>query len=106
MPARSRETAVARPPREEAAVTTDVLRRSRPDVAVTEHPATKQYTAEPRLRTAAEVMSRFPATVHMNSSLFSAWGKVHGGQNRHLVVIDDGLRPLGVLDERDIALEW
>lgn len=98
--------AVATPPGEEVTVTTDVLQRSRVGVDVTEHLTTMQHGAEPRLRTAAEVMSRFPATVHMNSSLFSAWGKLHGGQNRHLVVIDDGLRPLGVLDERDIALEW
>jgi CBS domain-containing protein len=98
--------AVATPPGEEVTVTTDVLQRSRVGVDVTEHLTTMQHGAEPRLRTAAEVMDRFPATVHMHSSLFSAWGKLHGKPNEHLVVIDDDLRPLGVLDERDIALEW
>jgi len=51
-------------------------------------------------------MSRQPATVDSQTSLFRAWGQLHGEHNKHLVVIDDGLRPVGVLDERDIALEW
>jgi CBS domain-containing protein len=84
----------------------DVITRGRSDVDVTEPITTKQQQSEPRLPTAAEVMSRFPPTVHMDASLFSAWGKLHGKHNRHLVVVDDDLRPLGVLDERDIALEW
>ena len=59
-----------------------------------------------RLPTAAQVMSHHPAVVDAHTSLFSAWGRLHGEQHRHLVVIDEGLRPIGVLDERDIALEW
>jgi CBS domain-containing protein len=59
-----------------------------------------------RLPTVAEVMSRNPRTVDSQASLFSAWGRLHGEHNRHLVVIDDGVRPIGVLDARDIALEW
>jgi CBS domain-containing protein len=86
-------------------MTLTVLEHGRPRVDMTEH-VTKQHGTAPRLPTTAEVMSRFPATVDMHTSLFSAWGKLHGQHNRHLVVIDDDLRPLGVLDERDIALEW
>jgi CBS domain-containing protein len=98
--------AVPKPLGEEASMTTDVLQRGRPDGDVPEHLTTNQHRAQSRLPTAAEMMSRFPATVDMHTSLFSAWGKLHGKQNQHLVVIDDDLRPLGVLDERDIALEW
>ena len=58
------------------------------------------------LPTAAHVMTRTPRTIDSQASLFSAWGQLHGEHNRHLVVIDDGVRPIGVLDERDIALEW
>jgi len=59
-----------------------------------------------RLPTAAQVMSHHPAVVDAHTSLFSAWGHLHGEKHRHLVVIDDDVRPIGVLDERDIALEW
>lgn len=58
------------------------------------------------LPSAAHVMSRNPRTVDAHTSLFSAWGELHGDHNQHLVVIDHGVRPIGVLDERDIALEW
>jgi CBS domain-containing protein len=59
-----------------------------------------------RLPTAAQVMSRAPGTIDSQASLFSAWGQLHGEHNRHLVVIDHGVRPIGVLDERDIAMQW
>jgi CBS domain-containing protein len=59
-----------------------------------------------RLPTAAQVMSRAPRTIDSQASLFSAWGQLHGEHDRHLVVIDSGVRPIGVLDERDIALQW
>lgn len=59
-----------------------------------------------RLPTAAEVMSRDPAVVDAHTSLFSAWGRLRGEHHQHLVVIDDDVRPIGVIDERDIALEW
>jgi len=59
-----------------------------------------------RLPTAAEVMSRAPRTIDSQASLFSAWGQLHGEHNQHLVVIDQGVRPIGVLDERDIAMQW
>ena len=59
-----------------------------------------------RLPTAAEVMTRFPGTVGAHASLFSAWGQLREQHGEHLVVIDEAGRPIGVLDERDIALEW
>ena len=57
-------------------------------------------------RTAAQVMERFPVVVDQHTSLFSAWGKLRRTGAQHLVVIDEGLRPTGVLDERDMALHW
>jgi len=60
----------------------------------------------PRCPTVAQVMSRRPATVDADASLFSAWGRLHGRHGEHLVVIDEAARPLGVIDERDIALAW
>jgi CBS domain-containing protein len=59
-----------------------------------------------RLPTAAQLMSRAPRSVDSQASLFSAWGHLHGEHDRHLVVIDHGIRPIGVLDERDIAMQW
>jgi len=75
------------------------------EAAIVEQPIVQQRWM-PRLPTAAQVMSRHPAIVEAHTSLFSAWGRLHGEQNRYLVVIDEGVRPIGVLDERDIALEW
>lgn len=60
----------------------------------------------PKLPTAAQVMFRHPAVVDAHTSLFSAWGLLRGDHHQHLVVIDDDVRPIGILDERDIALEW
>jgi CBS domain-containing protein len=82
-------------------MTTDVVRHVPPTV-------TRQEGARvgPRLPTAAQVMSRAPKIIDAQASLFSAWNLLHGELEGHLVVIDDGVRPIGVLDERDIALEW
>jgi CBS domain-containing protein len=63
-------------------------------------------TTQARCPTVAQVMSRRPATVDAHTSLFSAWGRLHGQQGAHLVVLDEAARPVGLLDERDIALEW
>ena len=60
----------------------------------------------PRCPSVAQVMSRLPATVDADASLFSAWGRLHGRHGEHLVAIDEAARPLGVIDERDIALAW
>lgn len=58
------------------------------------------------IRTAAEVMTREPAVLSADASLFDAWALMHNGGHRHLVVVDDDLRALGVVDEQDIAMEW
>jgi len=68
--------------------------------------AARNEAADPRLPTVAEVMTRHPGTVNAHASLFSAWGQLRGQHGGHLVVIDEAVRPIGVLDERDIALEW
>jgi CBS domain-containing protein len=65
-----------------------------------------EQTSRPRCPSVAQVMSRSPATVDADASLFSAWGRLHGQHGEHLVVIDETTRPLGVIDERDIALAW
>jgi CBS domain-containing protein len=38
--------------------------------------------------------------------LWDAWGRLRGADCRHLVVVDSRLRPVGVLEERDLALQW
>jgi len=71
-----------------------------------ERDGTKASQGGRPLPTATKVMTRGPRTIDSQTSLFSAWGQLHGEYNQHLVVIDDDVRPMGVLDERDIALEW
>ena len=85
---------------------TDVVNRVPPARKWQEFDGTKAGQGSRSLPTAAQVMSRQPRTIDSQASLFSAWGQLHGEHNRHLVVIDDGVRPIGVLDERDIALAW
>ena len=51
-------------------------------------------------------MTRHPGTVGAHTSLFSAWGHLRSRHGEHVVVVDEAARPIGVLDERDIALEW
>jgi CBS domain-containing protein len=87
-------------------MTTDVVNRISPTTEWRHPDSKKASQGGRRLPTAAQVMSRDPRTIDSQASLFSAWGQLHGEYNRHLVVIDDGVRPIGVLDERDIALEW
>src|SRR5687767_409282 len=87
-------------------MTTDVFNRVPPTTEWQHSDGTKAGHGARRLPTAAEVMSRDPRTVDAQASLFSAWGQLHGEHNQHLVVLDESVRPIGVLDERDIALEW
>jgi CBS domain-containing protein len=87
-------------------MTVDVVDRASTTLEWQEPDGTKARDGGLRLPTAAEVMSRDPRTIDSQASLFSAWGQLHGGHDRHLVVMDDDVRPIGVLDERDIALEW
>jgi CBS domain-containing protein len=65
-------------------------------------------TARPPRRptTAADVMTRFPLTVQQGDSMWTAWDRLSGGTDSHLVVVDHHRRPLGVLDDRTIAVEW
>jgi CBS domain-containing protein len=51
-------------------------------------------------------MDRKPPTLHESASLWTAWDLLHTRRARHLVVVDDHERPVGVLDDRTIALEW
>ena len=85
---------------------TDVIDGVRPIRTWQESDGTKARHGGRPLPTASQVMSRQPRTIDAQASLFSAWGQLHGEHNRHLVVIDDGVRPIGVLDERDIAMAW
>lgn len=90
-------------------VTIDRLtaRHGRGEVA-TRHPAvTLPPPSHPlEARTAAQVMTRFPVTVDQHTSLFTAWAKLRAARAQHLVVTAEGLRPVGVLNERDIVLHW
>jgi CBS-domain-containing membrane protein len=55
--------------------------------------------------TAAAVMSAPIVTVSVRETLWDAWGLLYRSGFRHLVVLD-GSRCVGVLDDRRIALEW
>ncbi len=57
-------------------------------------------------RTAADAMNRRPPIADRNTSLWGAWERLRGADNRHLVVVDSHLHPVGVLEDRDIALRW
>lgn len=59
-----------------------------------------------RRMTAADLMTRLPSTVHHGDSMWTAWDLLQRTKLRHLVVVDDHRRPLGVLDDRTLALEW
>ncbi len=58
------------------------------------------------VRTAGDVMNRRPPIADPDTSLWRAWGRLRGADCRHLVVVDSRLRPVGVLEERDLALRW
>jgi CBS domain-containing protein len=51
-------------------------------------------------------MNGRPPVAEQNTSLWSAWGRLRGADNRHLVVVDGQQRPVGVLEARDLALRW
>ena len=59
-----------------------------------------------RASTVARMMDRTPPVLHQSASLWSAWDLLHRTRSRDLVVVDDHERPVGVLDDRTIALEW
>jgi acetoin utilization protein AcuB len=55
--------------------------------------------------TAADVMSAPVITVSASDTLWTAWGLIYRAGFRHLVVVD-GTRCVGVLDDRHIVLAW
>jgi CBS-domain-containing membrane protein len=55
--------------------------------------------------TAADIMSTPVVTISVGDSVWNAWGLLYRSGLRHLVVLD-GNRCVGVLDDRRIALEW
>jgi CBS domain-containing protein len=57
-------------------------------------------------RTARDVMTRFPETVHASDSMWKAWDRLDRSPDGQLVVLDDHRRPVGVLDQRLLAVEW
>ncbi len=54
---------------------------------------------------AADVMSSPVVTVSTGDTLWEAWGLIYRSGHRHLVVVD-GTRCVGVLDDRRIVTEW
>lgn len=56
--------------------------------------------------TAGAMMSRSLVTVPRDATLWTAWGLLYGSDERHLVVVDGYRRPVGIVDERVVALEW
>ena len=87
-------------------MTTAMVDRARSESGLQELDGTNAGLGSRRLPTAAQVMSRAPGTIDSQASLFSAWGRLHGEHHRRLVVIDHDIRPIGVLDERDVAMQW
>lgn len=87
-------------------MSTDMAQADRSRVASADRRTARPEKHEARPITAAQVMSRRYATVDADTSLFGAWGRLHKDHERLLVVINQGVRPIGVLDEEDLALEW
>lgn len=92
---------------------TAVVRRSRTDVeqsgrarpSLALRPGTAAPAPRPP-RTAGDVMTRFPPSVGPGDSLWTAWDRLSATGSSHVVVVDALRRPVGVLDDRTIALEW
>jgi CBS domain-containing protein len=63
-------------------------------------------SAPQRVSIAAQVMDRRPPVADQDTSLWGAWELLCGPGQRHLVVIDRQVRPVGVLEARDLALRW
>jgi CBS domain-containing protein len=69
--------------------------------------ATVEFDVEvqPQIRTAADVMSAPVVTVSRSESLWQAWSVLYRSGFRHVVVVD-GLRVAGIIDDRRILREW
>jgi CBS domain-containing protein len=55
--------------------------------------------------TAADIMSTPVVAVSVHDSVWDAWNALYRSDFHHLVVVD-GTRCVGVIDDRRIALEW
>jgi len=55
--------------------------------------------------TAADIMSSPVVAVSVDETLWEAWGLLYRSGFRHIVVVD-GTRCVGVLDDRRIVSEW
>ena len=51
-------------------------------------------------------MNRRPPIADQDTSSWRTSGRLRGADCRHLVVVDSRLRPVDVLEERDLALRW
>jgi CBS domain-containing protein len=51
-------------------------------------------------------MNRRPPVADQDTSLWSSWGRLRGAEDGHLVVVDRHVHPVGVLDARELALNW
>lgn len=80
--------------------------QGRDEIEARPRPLAVPVATETCAGTAGDLMTRSPMTVHQRDSLWTAWNRLHGTRHQHLVVVDDHRRPVGVLDERTIALEW
>lgn len=78
---------------------------SAPQLAPRTPAAVSKAAAEDDPRLAREVMTAPVVTVGAHESLWSAWTMLHGYGLRHVVVVS-GSRCVGVLDDRQIALQW
>jgi CBS domain-containing protein len=68
----------------------------------------QQWRPSPRqgVPTAAQLMNRRPPVADQDTSLWGGWELLCGPGNRYLVVVDRHVRPVGVLEARDLALRW
>ena len=57
---------------------------------------------EDKILTAQDIMSSPVETIKSSSSIDSAWGLVTNKRFRHVPVVDDQNRPIGVISDRDL----
>lgn len=70
-----------------------------------EHVDTSRESAGPKALTARDVMSTPVVTISAHKTLWDAWSLMYRVGLRRLVVLD-GTRCVGVIDDRRLALEW
>ena len=72
---------------------------------VAERPARESIDGAAARWTAADVMSAPVVAISVRDNLWSAWTALYQGGFRHLVVLD-GTRCVGIIDDRRIVQEW